>query len=53
MRIQHPTRGDTKITKKFLWFPKRINNETRWLEVASWKSILTTFTWRDVSWENY
>jgi hypothetical protein len=59
MRIQHPKEGDTKRTTKFLWFPKRINHETRWLEVASWKSILTTFTfrgqsyWRDVSWVDY
>jgi hypothetical protein len=25
------------IVTDFLWFPKTIENETRWLEVASWQ----------------
>ncbi len=24
--------GETRIVSKFLWFPKRLKNETRWLE---------------------
>ena len=29
--------GDKKIVTKFLWFPKKINRETRWLEKATWE----------------
>ena len=34
MRIikQLPKFGDQKVIKKFLWWPKTIGNETRWLE---------------------
>ena len=28
---------DTRIKTSFLWFPKEINDETRWLERATWK----------------
>lgn len=28
--------GERRIVTKFLWFPKRIGNEERWLEKASW-----------------
>lgn len=35
MKFQHTHVGDTKITKKFLWFPVRIDHETRWLEYAT------------------
>ena len=28
--------GDQKTCKAFLWFPKLIGNETRWLEWAVW-----------------
>jgi len=28
--------GNKRTRKAFLLFPKRINNETRWLEVAKW-----------------
>jgi hypothetical protein len=31
-----PKPGETRIVKKFLWFPKKIGKETRWLEFASW-----------------
>jgi hypothetical protein len=30
------SRGQRRIITKFLWFPKRIENEKRWLERASW-----------------
>jgi hypothetical protein len=28
--------GQKRIITKFLWFPKRILNEKRWLETTSW-----------------
>ena len=45
-----PQLGQVTITK-FLWFPKTINNETRWLETASfdvrrWKGTTGTI-WED------
>ena len=36
MRFKHPPNGALRIKTKFLWFPKRIHTETRWLEKASW-----------------
>ena len=27
----------TRIKKRFLWWPKKIGEETRWLEIAEWK----------------
>ena len=32
--------GDTRIRSGFLFFPRTINNETRWLEQASWSEML-------------
>ena len=34
-----PELGDIRIVSKFLWFPKYINREWRWLEKASYKQI--------------
>lgn len=31
-----PLNGARRTIKKFLWFPKSINNEIRWLEKAVW-----------------
>ena len=28
---------DIRVRTKFLWFPKTINEETRWLERATWE----------------
>lgn len=28
--------GDVRTKSRFLWFPKRIGNEMRWLERATW-----------------
>jgi len=28
--------GTERILERFLWFPKRINEECRWLEKAKW-----------------
>jgi hypothetical protein len=32
----YPKNGEQRITKKFLFFPKKIGKETRWLEFAAW-----------------
>jgi hypothetical protein len=32
----YPPNGTERIRNKFLWFPKKINGECRWLEKASW-----------------
>lgn len=37
MRIKHPMVGDTRERSGFLFFPKTINYETRWLEWARWE----------------
>lgn len=55
-----PKEGDIRIIKKFLFFPKKIEDETRWLESAyivqeyiryqvEWS---INYTWKDISW-NY
>ena len=38
--------GSTRIRTKFLWLPKKVDNERRWLEVATWKEV---FVERDYS----
>lgn len=55
---QSPRVGDTRIVKRFLLFPKTLNEETRWLEWAeimqgfscfySWDEH--TFYWEDLDW---
>ena len=40
MKIKHqprPSFGDMRTRTEFLWWPKRICYETRWLERASWR----------------
>ena len=43
MKFQHepeapwPKDGTKRERKGYLWFPKRIGLETRWLEVATWE----------------
>jgi hypothetical protein len=37
--------GDRRLRTAFLFFPKTINGETRWLETASW--IEKYFMWED------
>ena len=46
MRWKHdppPKKGETRTVTRFLWFPKRIGRETRWLEVASWTERASVF----------
>jgi hypothetical protein len=37
MRFKEPKEGETRKKCKFLWFPKTIGKETRWLELALWE----------------
>ena len=46
MRINHkptPEVGEYRKVKKFLYFPKRIGCQTRWLEWAEWQEMYTTW----------
>jgi hypothetical protein len=36
MRFKNYAIGDTRIKSGYLFFPKRINRSTRWLEYATW-----------------
>lgn len=65
MNKPDPKLGDTNIYNTFLIFPRRINNETRWLEKATIKErYIEKYNpgdygesfyyngWQDESWEN-
>lgn len=53
--------GDTRIISRLLLFPRRINNETRWLEYAKVNQIYAyefqedlsiVYYWQDLNWVN-
>lgn len=59
MRFKHtpyPVKGDRRTVKKFIWFPKTIDLETRWLEKAQWceefRDFRVTSGWRPIHWLN-
>lgn len=37
--IDNPEVGDKRVKTKFLWFPKKIGTEIRWLETATWVEV--------------
>ena len=37
MRWRRLEQGATRTVTRFLWFPVEIDNETRWLERATWE----------------
>lgn len=44
-------RGDIRTKKRFLLFPIRIRNLTRWLEIAEWTETYSiTFGWIKSYW---
>jgi hypothetical protein len=47
-----PEHGETRTVTKFLWFPKEIHKEGRWLEKASWVEKFHTQIndWNPVKW---
>jgi hypothetical protein len=46
--------GELRIIRKFLWFPKTLDYETRWLEFANIKQEFQAGYmlnyWEDISW---
>lgn len=48
-RKDSPKVGDVRIRERFLWFPKRIGNEVRWLEKAKYSEQLFS-CWTDLEW---
>lgn len=55
MRWKHPEFLETRIKTRFLIFPKTIENETRWLEKATWKEMYikglsSTGKWEELYW---
>lgn len=51
---RYPRCGDYRVRQGFLWFPKTIGIETRWLERAKWKEqyVCTNIqkVWRAFEW---
>ena len=50
-----PKIGDTRIVKRFLLFPKNLNNDVVWLEVAHIRQCIYHgdyfgYTWKDQEW---
>ena len=50
MRWNKPEFGEKRIVKGFLWFPKQINNDVRWLEKAKWEQVYVEDHWFDREW---
>lgn len=54
--------GDRRVVTKFLWWPKRIDNQTRWLECATYAQTVHEcrdslrgvdvfyYGWKDTEW---
>lgn len=42
-----PEKDEKRIIKTFLFFPKTINKETRWLEFASIKQVYSMYRTRE------
>jgi hypothetical protein len=52
MRWIRKEQEDTRIKMRFLFFPKTINNETRWLENAIWEQKFIHDLWNYDKWED-
>lgn len=52
MKWANPQHGDTRVRKGFLWFPRTIGRETRWLEKAVWEEHFWTTPDHDRVWLN-
>jgi hypothetical protein len=62
MRRIFPKENDTRLIKKFLFTPKTIDDEMRWLEVATWEEMYQRICtgdksyyciWLPTRWANY
>lgn len=49
----YPEFGETRIKKGFLFLPKRVDNELRWLEKATWMERYTYNKWYIIRWLNH
>lgn len=52
MRWKSTKKGDSRIITKFLFLPRAIAGETRWLEKATWKQEYWGVVWLDLCWVN-
>lgn len=56
MRRKAPAVGTKRHRRRFLWFPKTIQHETRWLEVAAWVEIVAhshkSWWWFPMRWDD-
>lgn len=64
MRWKSPRIGDSRVLKKFLLFPRKINNEYRWFETVYIEQIYMVINytidgmsfqrddWHDTNWLN-
>jgi len=53
MRWKVATDGDARTKTRFLWFPKCIDSEMRWLEKATFEQKYRwTDGWTDIKWIN-
>lgn len=54
MRFKKKVEGKTRIKSRFLFFPKEIRGDMRWLEYASWEDelhVIQTYSyWWPVRW---
>lgn len=58
MRVKTPVVGDKRIKTQFLWSPKMLNGESRWMETVrieqvfgvNRKSKKKSEEWLDVNW---
>ena len=46
--IENPDVGETRHVRRFLWLPKKLQAETRWLEFAVWSQEYTYTRYHDV-----
>jgi len=53
MKWKTPEPLDERTKGGFLFFPKEINHEVRWLEKAMWKQVYKRGTFYDYWWTNY
>ncbi len=51
MRWKRPGKRDIRIKRRFLWWPKEINGQMRWLERASFsQEYYGPLCWFDKDW---
>ena len=52
MRWTKPKTGTTRKRSGFLFFPRGINRNVRWLERAVWEQRYGIMSWHDNEWLN-